>query len=317
MAATATTEFRTDSDRIREQAATLQKRADALYEQRMELLREVWAMEAEAERMDREDERKPLPVKLAAASAAKPETDTAFLERVVTFLETMDEASSSDVAEHLAVSQTRARTGLARLEAIGMVRRTGLKRGTRYRLLDDDMPEPEHTPAHDNVRTFGNYEALVRDAVVALDTFEFVDVQRRLPEVSENTLRRWLRAFEDRGWITSERVDGRNLYGYVPAEGHTAARPKNTTPEVLATREAGTATVRGGNGPSGRVARVGTPIVDALIREAAPHGVTVTFSAHRVEYRLDGRIVATSSKTPGASSLKGTRSQLRKAGVPV
>lgn len=314
MAATATVDFRTDSDKLREQAKALQTKADKLSEQRMELLREVWALEADADRIDREAERERTRPRLAVAKAGNPETDTALLERVAEFLESVEEASSTEVADHLAITQTRARTALARLEAIGMVRRSGLKRGTRYRLFDEytDAPEPTHT--ENNVRAFGNYETVVRDAAIKLGVFEFVSLQRELPEISEGTLRRWLRTFEDAGMLEAEQIDGSKVYAYTKPEGSTPARPKIAPPEnAVRVRERRSGSVAGTGGRAG----VGSPIVDALIREVRPYGVTFTTSKHRVEFRIDGVIVATSSKTPGASSLKGTRGQLRAAGVPV
>lgn len=309
--ATPAVEQRSDAQRLRDQAKSLHAHADALKEQRMEVLREAWSLEATADRLDAETTRPSTAPKLAVVGIKHPETDTAVLERVAEFLATVEDATSASVAEHVNLTQTRARTALARLEAIGLVRRSGLKRGTRYMLIPEDSPAPEPTRAEDNVRAFGNYETLVRDAIVTLGTFDFSDLQLELGSVSENTLRRWLRSFEQAGMIESERVDGAKLYAYVKPEGDTRARPKHARPEDVARR-----TVRGAVAGTGR-ARVGTPLVDELIREASSYGVTWTTSKHRVEFRLDGRIVATASKTPGASSLKQTRADLRRAGVPV
>lgn len=302
----------THADQLREQARALERAADRLRDERMELLRESWSLVHEAERLESE---RPALTTVAEPTAA--ETDADLLGRVCEFLETGEgEWSSSDVAEHLAITQGRARAALTRLERIGMVARTGIKRGTRYRLtVEEEAPTP--TVAETKVREFGNYRTLVRDAVIKLGTFGFVDLQRELPDLSEGTLRRWLRTLEDEGHVESVRAEGRNVYAYMKPEGTTPARPKRATPEQEATRMAALAPARATVAGTGRAVRSGASIVDALIREVRPYGVEVTFSAHRVEYRKDGRIIATSSKTPGASSLKGTRGELRRAGVPV
>jgi FaeA-like protein len=135
----ARTEFRTDAERLRAQAKAFQARAEALKVEALDLLRDSWALEREADNLETIQPARP---KLAVAGV-KTERDTALLERVAGYLSTVELAASSEVAEHVAITQTRARAALARLEAIGMVVRSGAKRGTRYRLTEEtEVPTP-------------------------------------------------------------------------------------------------------------------------------------------------------------------------------
>lgn len=312
MAVTATTTDRTDAQVLRAQAKALQRAADKLADERMEILRESWAMEAEADRLEAEA---PAPVTILPRPVPEAEHDAALMTRVAELMALVNnDVTTAQVAEEMAISPTRARAVLARLERIGMVTRVGIKSATRYRLTAEaEAPTPEAS-THAKVHEFGNYRVAVRDAAIRLGTFEIASIIEALPDLSEGTVRRYVKAMADDGLFEVERIDGRNVYTYSKPEGPTKARPKRATPEAEAVRDAPS---RGRVVAGAGRAKVGSPVVDALIREVAPYGVTVTFSKHRVEYRLDGRVVATSSKTPGASHLDGTRKELRKAGVPV
>lgn len=103
------------------------------------------------------------------------------------------------------------------------------------------------------------------------------------------------------------------LYAFVkPDFKDTTRRRKEPPPEKVLT---GGRFVRSGDLVSGRKTRTGTAIVDELLREVTPQGVRVRRRSHRLDYIVNGQVVATSSLTPGASSLKKTRSNLRKAGI--
>jgi hypothetical protein len=142
---------------------------------------------------------------------------------------------------------------------------------------------------------------------------------RATPTVSDQSLRKWLPLLERDGQLISVRVGTAKLYEYVRPTGPTPARPRHESPEKMAQRMAGPAPVRG------QVEGVGTgrtralAIVDELLREVrtlAPD-VTVKRTAHKFVFMRDGKALAHCSKTPGASSLKETRSRLRDAGIPV
>lgn len=99
--------------------------------------------------------------------------------------------------------------------------------------------------------------------------------------------------------------------------GQKSSHPTQAPPEKVVVAQFGKLHNRRQNGQhrSGRAMRTGSGIVDGLIREVRKQGVEVRKTAHKVEYLKDGRVIANSSKTPGASSLKQTRSELRKAGI--
>lgn len=295
-----------DAERLRRQADALEERATALRAEARALGQEAIDLRVEADRLTR------APLTILGAPPAKPES-TEFLERVVGVLEGVGPVAMRDLTEHLNATPARVRSALARLEELGTIRKTGIKRGTRYELTseDDDTEEAAKTPVR-------SYEGVVRDAAIELDTFEFVDLQRALPDLSEATLRRWVRTLEDKGVFTAERVGNAKVYAYVPPEADGTKRRRYEAPEKEATRLAGPVHVRGDAvAGTGKGTRSGSSIVNELIREVRPFGITVEKTKHTVSFVRDGVVIANASSTPGASSLKQTRSELRKAGVPV
>jgi DNA-binding transcriptional ArsR family regulator len=296
--------------RLLAQADALDERVRALRCQASDLSYDAMELRTQAERLTRE------PV----AIITRPETHEAFQRRVLDVLSDAGALSISDLANHLNASHTRLRQALATLEEAGLIRRTGIKRGTRYVAVGDDDDADAGAP--DNVREFQTYETKVRDAAVGLDTFEFVDLQRALPDLSEGTIRRWLRRLEDRGIVQSERVGTAKVYAYVPpTDNAPSSRPRRETPEKEAARLAPDifAGRRRGDVTSGRYARTGSGIVNALIREvrAVAPEVTIKRTSHKIVFMRDGVEIAGCSSTPGASSLKKSRAELRKAGVDV
>jgi DNA-binding transcriptional ArsR family regulator len=297
--------------RLLAQADALDERVRALRCQASDLSYDAMELRTQAERLTRE------PV----AVRHRPETHEAFQRRVLDVLSDAGALSISDLADHLNASHTRLRQALATLEEAGLIRRTGIKRGTRYVAVGDDDDADAGVP--DNVREFQTYETKVRDAAVKLDTFDFVDLQRALPDLSEGTIRRWLRRLEDRGVVQSERVGTGKVYAYVtPTNNAPSSRPRKPTPEKEAARLAPDifAGRRRGDVVAGtRSTRVGSGIVNALIREvrAVAPEVTIKRTSHKVVFMRDGVEIAGCSSTPGASSLKKSRSLLRKAGVEV
>lgn len=279
-------------------AEVLDGEAETLRERAREIALEATALRRRA----REIENEPPPHPLDFLNGNRP-----IAERALSYLKSADEpAPISSIADHVGVPANRLRGVLERLMEHDLIVRTGLKRGTRYRLRREgeqvEAPEP-----------FGQrYEEVVRDAARRLGTFTLDELRGVVP-VSDVTLYRWLGAWVDRGTLEVERVGKCNVYAVVEFKGsHPTHAPRSAPKPWEGATERG-----GGQASSGRRRRSGSPLVDKLIREVTPHGVTITKSAHRIEYRLDGKIVATSSRTPRASSLKDTRKELRKAGVPV
>lgn len=300
----------TDADRLRAQADTLQKRGFELIREGEGLKAEALELRNLADRIERE------PVSVGTPAPARfraIDHDAEFLGRVCDALQAAREpVATGHLAEHLAATPERVRAALTRLESTGVVVRSGLKRGTRWRMADDE-------PAPTNVRALTNYAGVVRDAAIKLDTFDMRTLMTELPDMSEATARRWVNTLVERGTLEK---DG-NVYAYVKPTATVTSRPKAPTPEAVASREAAMFSARrarrGSVAGSGRGRRAGGHIVNALLREVrtvAPH-VEVVQTAHKFSFRVDGGEVATCSTTPGASSLKGSRESLIKAGIPV
>ena len=155
-------------------------------------------------------------------------------------------------------------------------------------------------------------EERMRDAVRRLQMFTFNEIQQDT-RLSASSVDNWLKTFQARGWVKRGRYGKTYLYHYVePAKGETR-RVKRTPAERAVVDRSGPM----GDKVSGKRTRTGSPLVDGLIRRASAQGVRVRKRKHRVEYLVDDRVVATSSGTPGASSLKDTEAQLRKAGIDV
>jgi DNA-binding transcriptional ArsR family regulator len=203
------------------------------------------------------------------------------------------------------------RRGLQQLEEKGDVKRGGVGAGTIWGLASDDrLP---------GVGRHASAEKIVRDAAQKLGSFTFEEISDATPEVSDQSVRKWLPILERDGQLTSVRVGTAKLYEYVRPTGPTPARPRHTPPEEIARRMAGPAPVRGQVEGVGRGARAGSPIVNELIREvrALAPDVTVRRTAHTFAFMRDGERLAGCSRTPGASSLKDTRRDLIAAGIPV
>jgi DNA-binding Lrp family transcriptional regulator len=291
--------------RLLRQADQLESRARALRYQASDLSYEAMDLRTEAENLTRHR------VTVKGAKAPDP-----LDRRVLGVLEGAGALSMTDLADHLGVASTRLRGVLGRLEEDGKIVRRGIKRGTRYLLASE-----AETDAAPNVHAFQSYETLVRDAAVKLDTFGIVDMQRELSDLSEATIRRWVRKLEDRGVIEAARDGVAKVYAYVPpATTAPASRPRRESPEKEAVRLATPSPFpRRGRAVAGagRGERAGSSIVNELLREVRPHGLDIKRTAHKIVFVRDGVEIANCSTTPGASSLKDTRRNLQKAGVPV
>ena len=284
------------------QAQKLDERAEQLRAGARDLAEEAGRLRAEAHSLQRE----PLRMLPGHFHASR---DERLLRQIMRCFEQMGPLSTAQLAEHLAFTPHRIRVGVARLVADGKVKKGGVGSATIWGLADDDSLASVHP--HSTAQT------VIRDAARELGEFTFKEISKATPTVSDQSLRMWLPRFEEEGVLESVKEGTTKLWAYAPPEGESPARPRHETPEKIAMRMAGPAPRRGSVEGIGGRQRSGTPIVDKLIREARRHGVTIRKTKHQIQYVLDGEVVATSSKTPGASSLKETRSDLRKAGVPV
>lgn len=235
-----------------------------------------------------------------------PSMGTHRADAVIRFLGTVDRASSTEIGEHLNLHITHVRRALEELCETGVVIRTGLKRGTRYHLAAEGEEAPATPP---DLR----YETVIRDAAAELGTFTKVEIQEHTG-LSVSSIYRWLSTWVANGTLEVEKVGASNVYAYVkPAPGGSTHRRRvDPKPWEGAQRLTGTGQVRT------RAKRSGSPLVNELLREvrAFPE-IRVTTSAHGYQFRRDDQVIASCARTPGGTSLKGTRKQLRDAGINV
>jgi hypothetical protein len=287
-----------------DQAVRLDERAEQLRQGARDLAQEAADLRAQAASLQRE----PLRILPGHHHASR---DDRLAQRLLGALGQMGPMTSSQLAEHLAITQQRARRGLQLLEADEKVKRGGVGGGTIWGLTSD-----ERLPA---VGRDATAEKIIRDAAQKLGTFTFEEISDATPTVSDQSLRKWLPIFEKREWISAVKVGRTKLYEYTPPTGSSPARPRHESPEKMAQRMAGPAPVRGGIVAGTGRTRSGSTIVNELMREvrALAPDVTVKRTAHKFVFMRDGEQLAGCSKTPGASSLKDTRRDLIAAGIPV
>lgn len=128
--------------------------------------------------------------------------------------------------------------------------------------------------------------------------------------VPHPTALKWLKVWEERGALECVRVGNRLMWGLTDHVPEVVNRRKEETPEARVVRLTPRGTVTGVGS-----FRSGSKLVDELIRQVAPQGLRVRHRKHKFEFVTpEGDVVANCSTTPGASSLGGTRRQLRLAG---
>jgi hypothetical protein len=158
-----------------------------------------------------------------------------------------------------------------------------------------------------------NYRAeeRMRDAVRRMEFFTFDEIMQAT-RLSHVTVDLWLKTFQARGWVTRGKYGRAYLYRYVkPAKGGSRRVKRIPAEKESVDRSAPI------QAASGRRYRTGSPLVNDVIRRVSGQGIQVRKRKHRLDFIRDGQVIATSSTTPGASSLKDTESQLRKAGVSI
>lgn len=319
------------ADALEAQASALTNRARMLREQADELSRESARMKGEAERI-----RKPHiwgPVSVAPRHVrrfgrhASGTDDAQLLGSIVDRLARREApASSADLAHDLGTSQERVRDALLRLEQLGEVKRRGLSRGTRWMLPAEDDDATPAPPAHRQ----RSLETTIRDACRDLDVFTFDELRAKLPDVSEQSLRRWLPQFEARGWLYGEAVGSgkasrTKLYEWLKPKATSTPRPKQAPPEVEVAR-------KWKDRPESRRQRRGGPVagtgkartitdadVRGLVEQITAQGAVIegAGSGH-LRVLKDGNLVATIASTPSDFRARlNDRAQLRRAGFEV
>jgi hypothetical protein len=207
--------------------------------------------------------------------------------------------TSTELAEHFGVSPHRIRAALELAIECGFVRRTGLKRGTRYWATGKapEIPDPFGQRWHERVR----------DEAIKLGTFTLADLGERLPELAEATLRRWVRRLVDDGSFEVERVGVTNVYAYVEPQ----------TPELpAATNGHGTRRRRQAVAGTGRSGRAGRSEVRDLIKSVEDQGATVKPVKHGYLIERDGKVITAVPKTASDHrSLKNVRADIKRRGL--
>jgi DNA-binding Lrp family transcriptional regulator len=275
----------------------LEARAEQLAQERMGILEMVRELRTERDRMGIEY--------VTVRPQETPRFAASELARVADWLNANAGRASSEVADALDVPQERAAKLLLELEKRDIVKRTGIKRGTRW-WPADRAPVEQQSGVSDMRGT-------ILAAARRLDTFTFAEIAEELSHLSEPTIRRWLQTYEMEEKIERERVGTSNLYSYVPPEQKTVNRAKRTTPEQDATRHQ--KRVARAQGPSGRRIRTGNKRSDELLAKAVAQGAIIV--------GLDGNnhaIVTKDGKTTRVSMTPGgagntNRRKLEELGV--
>lgn len=292
------------ADALLDQAAKLDERAEQLRAGARDLSQQAAELRVEAASLTRAPLRT-VPGHLHVSR------DDRLQARILRLLDQLGPLTSSQLAEHIGVSQQRARRGLQLLEDEAKVRRGGVGGGTIWGLASDDrLPE---------VGRNATAEKIVRDAAQKLGLFSFEEISAATPTVSDQTLRKWLPIMERDEQLTSVRVGKAKLYEYQRPTGPTPARPRHESPEKMAQRMAGPAPVRGGIVAGTGRTRAGSTIVNELLREVrrlAPE-IEVKRASHKYRFMRGKEEIARCSTSPGASSLSDTRRDLIAAGIPV
>jgi CTP-dependent riboflavin kinase len=285
------------SSYLREQAERCRQDAEEARQRAKRLLVEATRLEREAEAL----------AAVEALPPARPQfepSDRAVLAGDVALHlahhRTRQGKSSTELADHFAVSPHRMRAALELAIECGFVRRTGLKRGTRYWATDKapEIPDPFGQRWHERVR----------DAAIGLGTFTLADVRRELPSLSEPTLRRWLGKMVEDGHLERERVGTANVYAYVEPEAAPVASP--------ALREARRSLGSGVPGTGRKRLAGGRAEVRQLVRAAERQGATVRQAKHGHLVKRDGEVITGIPKTASDHrSLRNVKADFKRKGL--
>lgn len=285
--------------------AHLERTAEELAQQRAGVLDQLREYRVERDRMGIKYVSL-TPTTTATATKAAPRFSPVELARVSDFIAEHQGTQTGALAEALDIPRDRAAKLVLELEQRGMVKRTGIKRGTQW------WPADEET-APQVAASVTNMQGVVRAAARELGTFTMAELREKCP-LSEVTLRRWLKADEAEGIIEAEKVGVTNLFSYVPPDRQQVNRQRRRTPEAEAVSRM--PRMRGPQTGSGRRLKTGRPDVDEQLRKATSQGATII--------GIDGQnhIIVANKKgetkrlamTPRGS---GNKAKLRELGINV
>jgi DNA-binding transcriptional ArsR family regulator len=298
------------ADELRARAAGLDERVEAMREEARALACQAAAYRAQARDIEAQE------AKTRIDPLSRLNGHRELGEMLVEILDACDEPQPiSALVEVLGEDGNTLRPVLERLAELGVVVRTGLKRGTRYRLAREGEEVDATIPQGQR------YETAVRDAARELGTFTLAELHAKVPDISDQTVTRWLRAWTEQGVLDVAKVGTTNVYAYVKPDGPQPTRAPRSDPKPWERPKDAPPIPQRGQAVegAGRSRKFGThKELNKLAREAAQFGVEVKRAGggHLRWILPDGRWVQSSS-TPSGNSMVITRKNLRDLGVPV
>lgn len=285
---------------LRERAAECEARADDLRERSRAVRVEAMRLRREADALENAARLTPVDVGEGSKDARAE-----YARELATWLARCRKPkSSTEVAEHFNWPISRTRGALDLLVEKEIVLRTGLKRGTRYRLKREGEVVSHPKP------TGQRYHEVVRDHAVRLGTFTIAEIWAELPELSMAALRRWLAKLVEDGVLSVERVGTSNLYAYEDAPNTAPThRPRGEIDIVPAVARR---SVVEGSGAR----RIARREVRELVEAAQAQGADIQLRKHGYAVVFNGETVTSVPRTPSDHrSLKNVRAKLRRAGI--
>jgi DNA-binding transcriptional ArsR family regulator len=289
---------------LRERADECERKADELRERSR--IERVEAMRLRREADALENARRLTPVPTAGGGGGSTDARAELATAIAAWLvRCRKPKSSTEIAEHFGAPISRTRGALDLLVEKEIVIRSGLKRGTRYRLRREGEVETQPQP-------FGQrYHEVVRDTAVRLGTFTFAEIWAELPDLAEPSLRRWLNRLVDDGVLSVERVGTSNLYAYEDAPNTSPThKPRGEIIPTVVPRSRGS--VVEGNGAR----RIARREVRELVEAAQAQGADIRLQKHGYAIVVNGETITSVPRTPSDHrSLKNVRAELKRAGL--
>jgi DNA-binding HxlR family transcriptional regulator len=289
---------------LRERAAKCREESNAARQRAHALLTEAIRLEREADALTAVEALPQPPARIAF----EPSERALLAGDIAVHLNhhrTRQGKTSSELAEFFEVSPSRVRSALELAIECGFVRRTGLKRGTRYWATDKapETPDPFGQRWHERVR----------DEAIKLGTFTLAELADRLPELSEATLRRWLKQLVDDGAFECERVGVTNVYAYLEPTPEPLRKVEGTERTEERSRHG-----RGAVAGTGNNRRAARREVRDIIRTVERQGATVREGKHSYVIEHNGEVIDAVAKTASDThSNRNLAAKLKRGGLDV
>lgn len=300
-------------DQLEELAVRLERKADALMDQRTEILREARDYRHRAEmirtRATRHVRVMPrIPRRQGSSIQARD------LARVGDAVKQLEPCSTDTIAEHLGITGTMALARLKRLEEIKAVYRTGVKSTVRWQTEPIEGLNAPPTPLR-------SYCEQVRDIGMELGTGGNVFTRQEVVDagVSYPTATKWLSYWVEREAFECEEIDGQHVYGVKAHASAPVNRQQRPTPEQVARTIHGTR----GVAVAGTGKASGTRGIDAevrkLIEDARAAGAEVEKTeGNHWQVRQNGTVIGGFAGTPSdVRSIPNSRSALKRKGLEI